>query len=487
MLKQVVKGIILVSAAGAAVAAAMKMKQNSDDEQKRAAAPIDSENHVHTEYGDIEGVDEGSHIEYRGIPYAKAPINDLRWKAPQRMDRWGGTLQADEFSAREPQSFIDEQQKQPVAEGQINYHKEFYSDPSYERRDSEDCLYLNVYVPKNAAGRKLPVAFWIHGGAFNHGHGSEIAFDGESYAEKGVILVTINYRVGIFGFFAHPWLTSEDEHHSSGNYGILDQLAALQWVKENIAAFGGDPENITIFGQSAGAMSVQTIIESDLNEHIPAKAIMQSGCGISSDLTLAKAEEYGELFVRLTGAASLEALRALSTEELMSYVPEYLKQMNERGSMLCWQPVIDGYVLKEGSSELLKAGKFLDIPYMVGTTKNDITTTKDSIEHHLPSPLDTAALSFSTNLEELGRKPAYLYRFERDLPGDSCGAWHSSELWYMFGSLRKCWRKFEQHDYHLSEEMVSYWTNFMKNGDPNGSGLPEWKPSSKEEPVHILK
>lgn len=485
--KTLVRGVVLITAAAAAAAAAVTVKNSSDAEKKKAETPIDSENHVLTEYGDIEGVDEGSHIEYRGIPYAKAPVRNLRWKAPQRMDHWGGTLQADTFSARCPQGYIDEQQKQPVPAGQIDYHKEFYSNPEYDRRDSEDCLYLNVYVPKNSAGKKLPVAFWIHGGAFDHGNGTEITFDGEAYSQKNVILVTINYRVGIFGFFAHPWLTAEDEHHSSGNYGILDQIAALTWVKENISVFGGDPENITIFGQSAGAMSVQTIIESELNDHIPAKAIMQSGCGISSDLFLEQAEQFGEDFVKLTGAKSLEALREMDTETIMSFVPEYAEGMRNKGHGLCWQPVIDGYVLKTGLQTMLEQGDFLDIPYMIGTTGNDITSTEDTVRNNTPTVLDQAALSFSNNLVRLERKPAYVYRFERKLPGDDCGAWHSSELWYMFGSLRKCCRKFEAHDYTLSDQMVSYWTNFMKNSDPNGTGLPQWNPSSEENPYLILK
>lgn len=201
---------------------------------------------VTTKNGKIEGIQEEGYSVFKGIPYAKAPIGELRWKAPQPLDNWDGVLKADCFKAKSMQEVHED----PF------YDKEFYDDPSFSVNISEDSLYLNIWTPADKAEEKLPVAFWIHGGAFMGGYGSEKEFDGEALCKKGVILVTINYRVNIFGFLAHPWLSAENEKGISGNYGTLDQLMALKWVYDNIENFGGDKENITVFGQSAGAMSV---------------------------------------------------------------------------------------------------------------------------------------------------------------------------------------------------------------------------------------
>ncbi len=221
------------------------------------------ENTVETKYGKIEGIDHGWYSEYRGVPYAKPPVEDLRWRAPQPPEPFQGTFQAKEFPAKSCQR-----------EGSAPpWDKDFYDDPNYERKTSEDCLYLNIWAPKDAEG--CPVAFWIHGGAFMGGSASEKEFDGVEYCRRGVIFVSVQYRLGIFGFFAHPWLT--EEAGTSGNYGALDQIAALKWVYENISAFGGDPENITVFGQSAGAMSTQTLISSPLTGNMIKRAILQSG------------------------------------------------------------------------------------------------------------------------------------------------------------------------------------------------------------------
>lgn len=475
---------VLAAAAGAAWALSRRTSRQTAPEEKQPELP---ESQVRTAYGILEGVDQGSHYEYRGVPFAEPPVGDLRWRAPQPPKCWEGVRKADCFPPRCPQGFVDEQQKQPVAEGRIDYHREFYSNPEFDRPDSEDCLYLNLWVPKGAAGRKLPVAVWIHGGAFNHGHGSELEFDGEAYAERDVILVTVNYRVGIFGFLAHPWLQGEDEHHSTGNYGILDQLAALRWVHDNIAAFGGDPGNVTVFGQSAGAMSVQTLAESDLSAGLFAKAIMQSGAGyhngLAPELGLEEAEALGEEFVRRTGAADLSSLRALSTEDLMALVPSYAAETGEKYGGLCWRPVVDGYVLTDRLDALMDQGRILDIPYLLGTTRNDLMDTAESVARQEKSPLYQGTIAFSRKLAELGRRPAYVYWFARLLPGDACGAWHSSELWYMFGTLRRCWRPWEAHDYALSGQMLDRWSAFMKSGDPNVPALREWKPCTSEEDV----
>ena len=268
---------------------------------------------ITTRYGQIQGLDRDGYCLYLGIPYAAPPTGDLRWKAPQPLQAWEGVLSADHYPARS---------MQPTDREKGFYDKEFRDEPQYLTTPSEDSLYLNIWTPKDAAGQKLPVAFWIHGGAFMTGSGIEKEFDGAALCRRGVILVTINYRMGIWGFLAHPWLSAENERHVSGNYGILDQIAALYWVYENIEAFGGDPDNITVYGQSAGAMSTQTLVSSPLTGNRISKAIMQSGgsygIGLNrDDLTLEKLEEYGLEFTRLAEVNDLAQLRGLPAARLM--------------------------------------------------------------------------------------------------------------------------------------------------------------------------
>lgn len=423
---------------------------------------------IKTKYGIIEGIDQGGYVEFRGIPYAKPPVGELRWKAPESPEPFEGVYQADKFQAKSCQR---DGSSPP-------YDKEFYDNPLYDRPNSEDCLYLNIWAPKDA--KNCPVAFWIHGGAFMGGHSSEKEFDGAAYCKRGVIFVSIQYRLGIFGFLAHPWLTAEAG--TSGNYGILDQIAALKWVHENIAAFGGDPENITVFGQSAGAMSAQTLISSPLTGNLIKRAILQSGGsygeGLHRDMYLAEQESYGVVLSEILNAANLEEMRSKSTEEIVAATDKFMEKNFPIAKGLFLIPIIDGKVLTDGYYKLIDKGEIKDIPYMLGSTKNDIMVSpgKTSPEERL---LYRGSVAFSKKLEGLGRKPAYVYDFIRDLPGDEQGAWHSSELWYMMGTLDRCWRPWTEGDRMLSEKMLDYWTNFMKTGDPNGAGMPEWKPCGK--------
>lgn len=433
---------------------------------------------ITTNYGKIQGVDMGAYTEYRGVPYAKAPIGDLRWKAPQKMDAWDDVFVADTFGNR----CVTNDTDNPL------YTKEFYSNPDFYRTMSEDCLYINIWVPNSAkAGDKLPVAFWIHGGAFLGGFNSELEFDGKAYCDRGVILVSVEYRCNVFGFLAHPWLSAENEKNISGNYGILDQIAALTWVYENIENFGGDKDNITIFGQSAGAMSVQTLVSSELTGNMIAKAIMQSGGsysgGLHRDMPLKDQESYGEIFADILGVQNLEEMRGKTTREVLDAFDPLMGRVFPIAKGLFLTPTMDGQVLDGGYYELIDQGKIKDIPYMLGTTKDDILVTPELKEKGEFSELYKGCISFSQKLEELGRKPAYVYYFTRDLPGDDAGAFHSAELWYTFGTLGRCWRPMEQHDYDLSERMLTYWTNFMKIGDPNGENVPEWQPCTKENPL----
>ena len=424
---------------------------------------------VKTNDGWIRGVDCGSYTLYKGIPFAKAPVGDLRWKAPVKNEPWDGVYEADSFRNKGVQT-----------EGSVPpWDKDFYDDPSYNPPCSEDCLFLHIWVPKDAV--KAPVAFWIHGGGFGHGWGTEKEFDGAGYCQRGVILVSIEYRMGALGFMAHPELVKEAGR--SGNYGILDQIAALNWVYENIEAFGGDPENITVFGQSAGAMSVQTLVSSPLAKGKIAKAILQSGgtygVGLHSSLTTKDQEEYGLMLQEILGKEDIAGMRAASAEEVLQAESKLQEQMVKMGKRLfVMAPAADGYVLPDSYNELMDAGKILDIPYMLGCTKDDIGAAPDKEQ----ALLYKGSVSFSLKLEEIGYDPAYIYFFTRDLPGDDQGAWHSSELWYTMDTLDRCWRPWEAGDYELRDRIMDYWTNFMKTGDPNGAGLPEWKRCTKEDP-----
>lgn len=422
---------------------------------------------VETRKGKIEGVDCGSYMVFKGIPYAKPPVGELRWRAPQEPEAWEGTFTADHFGPAAMQVPCDD----------TLYKKEFFSDPDYLSVMGEDCLYLNIWTPKGTEEGKLPVAFWIHGGAFSGGFSYEKEFDGEAYCERGVILVTVGYRLGVWGFLAHPWLSEESGR--SGNYGILDQLAALKWVYENIEAFGGDPHNITIFGQSAGAMSVQTLISSELTGNMIAKAILQSGGsyggGLHHDMTLREAESFGHLFTDILQVSNLRELREKEPEEVLEAMNKFRdKMLPEHGLFLA--PYQDDYLLAGTYYGLMDAGKIKDIPYLLGSTKDDIMVTEEMKARGEFSALYHGCIDFSKKLQELGRKPAYVYYFERELPGDERGAFHSAELWYVFGTLKRCWRPMEERDYELSRQMLDYWTNFMKTGDPNGEGLARWEP-----------
>ena len=438
-----------------------------------AQAPV-----LTVEGGEVSGVpsETPNVCIYKGIPYAAPPIGDLRWKQPQPVKPWKGIRQCDTFGAASLQG--------DLTPGSF-YWKEFYQGGDPKR--SEDCLYLNVWTP--AAGKpeaKLPVIFWIHGGAYMGGYGHEIEFGGDAYAKKGVILVTINYRLGMCGFLAHPLLTAENNSKGSGNYGLFDQLAALKWVKRNISAFGGNPDNITVMGQSAGAGSVQALISSPLTKGLIQRAIIQSGGGLGgiiSAKSLKEAEKQGSDMWKAAGISTLEEMRAYPAEKFQEVLMKYMQQQKSFG--LPYSPCVDGELLTAPLDETARNGQELDIPYLIGYTSEDL----------MPEVMKKAATDWSLLLEQQGRKPAYVYCFSRDLPGedmpssqgafgDMKGAFHSSELWYTFGTLGKCWRPMEKADYELSERMVSYWTNFAKTGNPNGEGLPQWEPCTKANP-HI--
>ena len=422
-------------------------------------------NTVKTKYGIIQGVVENECTIFKGIPYAKLPVGELRFKSPQELESWSGVFHADTFPPACMQT--------PPPENDF-YYKEFNTPINF----SEDSLYLNVWTPAKSAADMLPVAVWLYGGALLSGYCAEKEFDGTEYAKRGVILVTVNYRLGLFGFMCHPWLAKENNGHC-GNYGVLDQLAALKWVKENIKAFGGDPDNVTLFGQSSGSLTSQTLMLSPLSKGLFNKCILQSGAGYDNGFCKnRKQEEYydiGERAVELSGVESLAELRKLPADRLLEISNELIGYACGLDKGLGYEPVIDNYLLVGDSEYNLKVGKFPDIPIILGSTANDICTPENKTIPMEESQLHNGCINWCKHQIELGYTPSYVYYFKHRLPGDDSGAFHSSELWYMFGTLDRCWRPFTDKDRQLSEKMLDCWCNFIKTGDPNGDGLEEWK------------
>ena len=395
---------------------------------------------------------------YKGIRYATAG----RWEYPQQVTGWDGVYDATAYGAcsYQPRSFYNEEENLK----KIFYYNEFRKGETYAY--SEDCLFLNIFTPETAKeGDKLPVLIYIHGGGFTGGCGHEKHFDGPVWPAKGVIGVTLNYRLGPMGFVCLPEL--KEEAGFTGNYGLYDQMTAMKWVKDNISAFGGDPENITIMGQSAGAMSVQQHCLSPLTDGLFSKAIMSSGGGVNKILSAAPAEksyEFWQAAMKNAGCENLEQFRAISPEKLFEIWQETKKEVKGGGCFPC----IDGRFVVGSGADLLAAGKQKDIPYMAGSTSQDM----------MPPILQSMAKSWCAAQQ----KPSYTWYFDRQLPGDDCGAWHSSDLWYWFGTLSNCWRPMEKKDHALSDQMTDYLTNFCKTGNPNKCGkLPTWIASDKDQ------
>jgi len=428
------------------------------------------------EGGKVQGVQAespGVYV-YRGIPYAAPPIKELRWNAPQPVIPWEGVKVADTFGHPPFQA--------------VHYPGGYTTEWGYgnESAYSEDCLYLNVWTTApGQTDRKLPVALWIFGGGLREGWGSEPEFDGEAWAGKEVVLVTFNYRVGVFGFLTHPELSAESPEGVSGNYGILDQIEALKWVKKNIAQFGGDPNNVTIFGQSAGGRSTKTLCASPLARGLFNKAIIMSASGLGSmpafaPLTLQESAQQTKEVMDWAGLTNLEKMRAASTEVIFTVGGIYQSVTGNRTWMSSGMisPIVDGYVLKENFDDAAVNNNLANVPYMIGFTLNDSGNMAPGI------------VDFCLNREEAGDK-AYAYQFARPLPTDGRenvlkGAFHSSDLWYVFQSFKNSWRPWTDGDWALSEVMLTAWTNFAKYGDPNGLNGGEWTPCTKENSKFML-
>jgi len=406
---------------------------------------------------------------YKGIRYATAG----RWEYPTLVTSWEGIYDATRYGncSYQPRAFYNEEE---VVEKAF-YFNEFRRGETYTY--SEDCLFLNVFTPETAReGDKLPVLVYIHGGGFTGGCGHEKHFDGPVWPAKGVIGVTLNYRLGPLGFLCLPEL--KQEAGRTGNYGLYDQHAAILWVRRNIAAFGGDPENITIMGQSAGGMSVQQHCLSPLSRTLFHKAVMSSGGGVSKLMSAGGPEknyDFWHAVMKRSGCETLEQFRQLPAETLFSTWQAAKKEV--KGGGMAISPVIDGNLVVGTGSDILAAGGHMDIPYMAGSTSEDV----------MPPIIYKMAKDWCA----AQKRPSYAWFFDRRLPGDENGAWHSSDLWYWFGTLENCWRPMTEKDFDLSAQMTDYLTNFCKYGDPNGAGLTAWIPGGKkvlrlgEEATHM--
>lgn len=439
---------------------------------------------------------------YKGVPYAAPPVGGLRWRAPKPPAKWEGVRKADQFGATCMQTQYPE--GSPYR--------------SVPEPVSEDCLYLNIWTSAKSPKEGRPVMVWIHGGALTRGSGSNPIYDGEALAKKGVIVVTINYRLGVFGFFAHPELTRESDRNSSGNYGILDQIAALEWVQRNIAAFGGDPKRVTIFGESAGSWSVNVLVASPLAKGLFQRVIGESGADFAPLPKLPDAEQAGLRVAKSVGADSIAALRAKSAAEMMKANGELAR------------PNVDGWMLPDQVYAIFAKGKQNDAPTIVGSNADEGTAftpptvkaeafkaqaktrygdqadqyltiypAKDDEQAHASAAAAMRDQTFGWEMRtwarlqtRTGKSRVYIYYFSRVSPSPIAkrlGAYHASEIRYVFNNLQNV--PADDIDREIAETMSSYWVNFATHGNPNGKRIPHW-PAYDEKDIamgfgeHIL-
>ena len=455
---------------------------------------------VRTQAGLVQGTMEDGIVVYKGISFAVPPVGDLRWRAPQASTAWTGVRNADKFA--------------PACMQVPIVSKELGMDPV---PTNEDCLYLNVWTPARSPSEKLAVMVWIYGGGFTIGGTSMSLYDGKNLAKKGVVLVSVAYRLGAFGFMAHPQLTSEQGGHS-GNYGLLDQIAGLQWVKRNIAAFGGDPSRVTIFGESAGGIAVSMLSASPLAKGLFRGAISESGGNFGPERqagneggenmdSLATAEKNGTAFLAKLGASSIADARKKSADDIQKNSPP--------GLGTAW-PIFDGYVLLGDQYKLYEAKRYNDTPVLIGTNSDEgalfVPFAKadayqktihtgygeyaDKILAAYPGGTDAEALRSSRDMfrdatfawptwtwarlqSKTGKGKVFVYYFSHrpnypDTPQfKGWGAAHAGEIAYVFGNFTPAMPASES-DRKVSDEISVYWVNFAKKGDPNGEGLPHW-------------
>ena len=436
---------------------------------------------------------------FRGIPFAAPPVGDARWKPPADAAVWTGELLARDFRPNCVQ--------QPYPENSFFYRP--------ARLTSEDCLYLNVWTPAES-DEQLPVMVWIHGGALTRGSGATATYDGTNLAQKGVVLVTINYRLGVFGYFAHPELIDESEDGAAGNYGLLDQVKALEWVQDNIAAFGGDPDNVTIFGESAGSWSVNLLTASPLAEGLFHKAIGESGARLDPRMTLADASSNGSDLAAVLNAESLSELRAMPAQQLLQGAVE--NRFRTDG-------IVDGWSIPDQPYVIFSSGQQNKVPVLVGFNAEEGTTLgalgripeNDDVYisriQNLYGELaaDYLALYPADNLRKSTLDPArdsgfgwnsitwvrttanvdeeaYLYYFSHRPPGprkNILGAYHAAEIAYVFNNTQTLRNPATEEDRQMADIMSDFWLNFAKTGNPNGAGLPQWQPYTRTNPNYV--
>lgn len=457
---------------------------------------------IQTDKGKIEGTynADGSIRIFKGIPYAAPPLGELRWAAPQEGNSWDTVMACKSFGPS------------PIQNDPAPFYcwtEEFIAQPEPL---SEDCLHLNVWTSAKSSKEKQPVFVWIYGGGLSSGSSNCDIYDGEEMARQGVVFVSLNYRVGVLGFMAHPELSAESGHNASGNFGFLDQIAALEWVKKNISAFGGDPENVTIAGQSAGAFSVNTLIASPLAKGLFHKAVLQSGGLLSNRLhqDLESAEKAGTHFMEVAGQSSLADLRKMAAEELQA--------ISNDTSVGRFGVTLDGYVLPENLMKHFANGLHQQLPVMAGWVTGDGSFL---------GPLDMSVADYQSEAESLfgdkaadylkifpasteeevrqmkskwtllnfagitphllagfNSEPTYVYEFAHVSPDKenfpNYGAFHTSEVPFALHSLHTWKRPWRSIDQEIESMMSAYWVNFAKSGDPNGDNLPEWKAYDKD-------
>jgi para-nitrobenzyl esterase len=488
-----------------------------------AAAPV-----VQVSSGALRGSLAGTAVAYRGIPYAQPPTGQFRWQPPRPPLSWQGVRDAEQpgSACTQPASgltpFFD-----PMARA---YGSRFEQAPT---PSSEDCLYLDVWTPGTQSKPALPVMVWLHGGSNTFGSGAQPMYNGSSLVQRGVLLVTINYRLGAMGFMSHPGLTAESPHHSSGNYGLLDQLAALAWVKQNIAGFGGDPDNVTLFGESAGAIDAARLMTSPLAVGLFKRVISESGPAFVVGHTLAEAEAIGSAVAALApagrSATALETLRSLPASE----VETLAAQTARRSSFDITEATADGWILPASPQQAFLAGRILKTDLLIGLNARELSAFRLASAAVPKSPEEAAHESASAGLADFSKaarpyfgiwtRPAlglylsrillnrnagldgaandllvacptgaiasltqaagsrvFVYRFDRAIPGageNALGAFHGLEVPYVFGTLGTeewRWLPATPDDARLSDLLQTYWTNFAKSGDPNRAGLPAW-------------
>lgn len=478
------------------------------------ASPVEDFPRIKTNLGIVEGLYDSGIMVFKGVPFAAPPVGDLRWKAPQAAAPWNGVLETKKFGPRPMQ--------RPIY-GDMMFRSEMIS---------EDCLYLNIWAPAGSANDKLPVLVYYYGGGFVAGDASEYRYDGESMARRGIVTVTVNYRLGVFGFLAHQELSWESSEGASGNYGLLDQAAALKWVSENISAFGGDPRRITIAGESAGSISVSALMASPLSRDLIAGAIGESGSILASlrAVPLKVGEDRGAVFAGLASAKNIKELRRISASKLLEIAADKEFQL--------FSPVIDGYFLPDDTEKIFEAGNQAQVPLLAGwnsqeshagallgrekpTRENFVKAVEKLygfdawkvLEVYNPAD-DSQVLQVANDLagdrfisygtwkwidlhRATGSKQVYRYYYSRPRPAmrpevgntpAAQGAAHSAEIEYALGNLpTNRVYDWQPDDYKVSVIMQSFFEQFIRTGNPNGVGLPLWPAVQTGEPADLMR